>query len=110
MPETVFKSDIDENSLAEAVARVIKRYRKKAGISRDQLAFHLTLHKNTLYGVEVGVKRKSGNFGHTQLTLPNFVKIAKFFNMAPGDFLEEVLDEATTKNDTVQESESSSTP
>lgn len=96
MSENEFKSDIDDSCLAEAVARVIKRYRKKMGISRDQLAFHLTLHKNTLYGVEVGVKRKSGSFGHTQLTLPNFVRIARFFDITPGIFLEEVLAESNT--------------
>lgn len=93
----VFCVRVDGNVLAaEAVARVIKRYRKKMGISRDQLAFHLTLHKNTLYGVEVGVKRKSGSFGHTQLTLPNFVRIARFFDITPGIFLEEVLTESNT--------------
>ncbi len=91
--KAAFPTEVEDSLLAEAVATVIKRYRKERHLSRDQMAFQLSLHKNTLYGVEVGVKRKSGSFGHTQLTLPNFVRIARFFGQKPGHFLDEVLSE-----------------
>ncbi len=94
MNKTVFPSEMEDSILAEAVATVIKKYRRERNLSRDQMAVQLSLHKNTLYGVEVGVKRKSGTFGHTQLTLPNFIRIAQFFKQNPGQFLEEVLTEA----------------
>ena len=93
MNKAVFPSEKGDPLLAEAVATVIKKYRKERHLSRDQMAFQLSLHKNTLYGVEVGIKRKSGSFGHTQLTLPNFIRIARFFGQEPGHFLEEVLAE-----------------
>ena len=93
MNKAVFPSEKEDSLLAEAVATVIKKYRKERHLSRDQMAFQLSLHKNTLYGVEVGIKRKSGSFGHTQLTLPNFIRIARFLGQEPGHFLEEVLAE-----------------
>ena len=93
MNKAVFPSEKEHSLRAEAVATVIKKYRKERHLSRDQMAFQLSLHKNTLYGVEVGIKRKSGSFGHTQLTLPNFIRIARFFGQEPGHFLDEVLAE-----------------
>lgn len=84
---------MEDDRFAEALAKVLRRHRKARGITRDGLAFQLGLHKNTLYGVEVGIKRKSGSFGHTQLTLPNFIRIARFFGQEPGHFLDEVLAE-----------------
>ena len=57
---------IEDDRFAEALAKVLRRHRKARGITRDGLAFQLGLHKNTLYGVEVGIKRKSGHFSHTQ--------------------------------------------
>jgi len=86
--------NMEDDRFAAALAKVVKKYRKAKGISRDGLAFQLNLHKNTLYGVEVGVKRKSGHFSHTQLTMVNFVRMAAFFGKQPGEMLQEVLAEA----------------
>ena len=93
MGKTIQWFELNEDKLATATANVIKRYRAQRGLSRDRLAFEIHLHKHTLYGVEVGVKRKSGRFSKTQLTLSNFIKISSFFQVPPGDFLQEVLDE-----------------
>ena len=83
IPQTKFPDlqQIDDDRFAAALAKVIRKYRKIKGISRDGLAFQLNLHKNTLYGVETGIKRKSGHFSHTQLTMVNFIKMAAFFGM-----------------------------
>lgn len=86
---------IEDDRFAEALAKVVKRHRKARGITRDGLAFQLGLHKNTLYGVEVGIKRKSGHFSHTQLTMVNFIRLAAFFGYQPGEFLQDVLIEAS---------------
>lgn len=84
---------LDEDRFTEAMAKVIQRHRAAIGISRDRLAFELNLHKNTLYGVEVGVMRKSGNFGRTQLTMLNFIHMAAFFKIDPGELLKEILED-----------------
>lgn len=109
IPQTKFPDlqQIDDDRFAAALAKVIRKYRKIKGISRDGLAFQLNLHKNTLYGVETGIKRKSGHFSHTQLTMVNFIKMAAFFGKQPGDFLQEVLAfmsdaEPTPANDTLK--------
>ena len=86
---------MEDDRFAEALAKVLRRHRKARGITRDGLAFQLGLHKNTLYGVEVGIKRKSGHFSHTQLTMANFIRLAAFFGYQPGEFLQEVLIEAS---------------
>lgn len=86
---------IEDDRFSEALAKVLRRHRKARGITRDGLAFQLGLHKNTLYGVEVGIKRKSGHFSHTQLTMANFIRLAAFFGYQPGEFLQEVLIEAS---------------
>lgn len=83
--------NMEDDRFAAALAKIVRKYRNIRSISRDGLAYQLNLHKNTLYGVEIGIKRKSGHFSHTQLTMVNFVKMAAFFGKQPGELLQEVL-------------------
>jgi DNA-binding XRE family transcriptional regulator len=83
--------NIQENAFTEAIAKVIQGHRVRLGISRDSLAFQVGLHKNTLYGIEVGYKRKDAPFRHQQISLLNFVHLASFCNTDPGTFLNEVI-------------------
>src|SRR5574344_1017332 len=90
-------ADLDEAALTLALSKIIKRYRAKRGLSRDQLAFMLNLHKNTLYGIEVGIKHKSGRFARQQITMLNFIHLAAFFKMEIGELLNEILELAFTE-------------
>jgi len=82
---------IREDSFTMAMAKVIKRHRIRLGISRDHLAFQLGLHKNTLYGIEVGYKRKNAPFRHQQISMLNFVHLASCYKTDPGDLLNEII-------------------
>ena len=86
---------LDDDRLADAVGRVIIRRRKARGITRDGLAYSAGLHINTLYGVEVGIKRKSGHRSHTRLTMASFIRVAYVLGCTPGTLLQDAISEAS---------------
>ena len=61
------------------------------GISRDELAKQLDLHKNTLYYIEVGTKRGDYPFRRQQISLYHFSRMAYYFGLTPSEMLGEVF-------------------